>query len=94
MAEEMPAAYILLGRQLSGTDRGGVVGGYSPIHSSIQLYLIQIILIVMLCFVLGHVVKKWNQPRVIAEVGSRVVFGGGGLGYTAYLLVCERDSGV
>lgn len=55
-------------RALADTDRGGVVGGHSPIHSSIQLYLIQIILIVTLCFVLGHVVKKWNQPRVIAEV--------------------------
>lgn len=55
-------------RALADTDRGGVIGGYSPIHSSIQLYLIQIILIVTLCFVLGHVVKKWNQPRVIAEV--------------------------
>lgn len=54
--------------ELDGSDRGGIVGGFSPIHSAIQLYLIQIISIVVLCFVLGVLVKKWNQPRVIAEV--------------------------
>lgn len=51
-----------------GTDRGGIIGGYEPIHSSIQLYLVQIITIVVLCFVLGLMVKRLNQPRVIAEV--------------------------
>lgn len=51
-----------------GTDRGGIIGGYEPIHSSIQLYLVQIITIVVLCFVLGLMMKRFNQPRVIAEV--------------------------
>lgn len=54
--------------ELEGGERGGVVQGYTPVHSHVQLYLVQIILIVVLCFVLGQVVKKWNQPRVIAEV--------------------------
>lgn len=54
--------------QLAGSDRGGVIQGYTPIHSHVQLYLVQIILIVVMCFVLGQVVKIWNQPRVIAEV--------------------------
>ena len=58
-------------RVLSGTDRGGVIQGYTPIHSSLQLYLIQVIVIVILCFFLGQLVKRWNQPRVIAEVGVR-----------------------
>lgn len=56
--------------ELAGGDRGGVVQGYTPVHSHVQLYLVQIILIVVLCFVLGQIVKKWNQPRVIAEVGA------------------------
>lgn len=54
--------------ELDGSDRGGVIQGYTPIHSHVQLYLIQIILIMVLCFLLGQVMKKWNQPRVIAEV--------------------------
>lgn len=53
---------------LSGSERGGVVQGFTPIHSEIQLYLVQIILIVVMCFILGQLVKKWGQPRVIAEV--------------------------
>lgn len=57
--------------ELAGGERGGVVQGYSPVHSHVQLYLVQIISIVVLCFVLGQVVKKWHQPRVIAEVGGR-----------------------
>lgn len=54
--------------ELAGGDRGGVIQGYTPVHSHVQLYLVQIILIVVLCFLLGQVVKMWNQPRVIAEV--------------------------
>lgn len=54
--------------QLAGGERGGVIQGFTPVHSHVQLYLVQIILIVVLCFVLGQVVKMWNQPRVIAEV--------------------------
>lgn len=53
---------------LEGSERGGVISGYSPIHSHVQLYLVQISFIVILCSILGQVVKKWNQPRVIAEV--------------------------
>ena len=53
------------------TDRGGVIQGYSPIYSSLQLYLVQVVVIVFLCFVLGQLVKRWNQPRVIAGVGTR-----------------------
>lgn len=53
------------------TDRGGVIQGYSPIYSSLQLYLVQVVVIVFLCFVLGQLVKRWNQPRVIAEVGAK-----------------------
>ena len=53
------------------SDRGGVIQGYTPIYSSLQLYLVQVIVIVFLCFVLGQLVKRWNQPRVIAEVGLR-----------------------
>lgn len=60
-------------QQLSANERGGVVQGYTPIYSHVQLYLVQIISIVVLCFVLGQLVKKWNQPRVIAEVGCRLV---------------------
>ncbi len=54
--------------ELAGGDRGGVIQGHTPVHSHVQLYLVQIILIVVLCFLLGQVVKMWNQPRVIAEV--------------------------
>ncbi|CAN0374897.1 unnamed protein product [Pylaiella littoralis] len=61
--------------QLAGSDRGGVIQGYTPIHSHVQLYLVQIILIVVMCFVLGQVVKIWNQPRVIAEVMAGVLLG-------------------
>lgn len=57
---------------LSGSERGGVIQGFTPIHSHVQLYLVQIILIVVMCFVLGQLVKKWHQPRVIAEVGWSV----------------------
>lgn len=56
-------------RLLSVSERGGVIQGFTPIHSHVQLYLVQIILIMVMCFVLGQLVKKWNQPRVIAEVG-------------------------
>lgn len=56
--------------ELAGGERGGVVQGYTPVHSHVQLYLVQIVLVIVLCFVLGQVVKKWNQPRVIAEVGG------------------------
>lgn len=56
---------------LAGNERGGVIQGFTPIHSHVQLYLVQIILIVVMCFVLGQLVKKWQQPRVIAEVGQR-----------------------
>ncbi|CAM9690702.1 unnamed protein product, partial [Scytosiphon promiscuus] len=66
--------------ELDGTDRGGVVQGYTPIHSHVQLYLIQIILIMVLCFLLGEVMKKWNQPRVIAEVMAGVLLGPSALG--------------
>lgn len=54
--------------ELEGSERGGVISGYSPIHSHVQLYLVQISFIVILCSILGQVVKKWGQPRVIAEV--------------------------
>lgn len=57
---------------LAGNERGGVIQGFTPIHSHVQLYLVQIILIVVMCFVLGQLVKKWQQPRVIAEVGWSV----------------------
>lgn len=66
--------------QLAGGERGGVIQGYTPVHSHVQLYLVQIILIMVLCFGLGQVVKMWNQPRVIAEV--RV---GGWLGWLLLL---------
>lgn len=58
--------------ELAGGERGGVVQGYTPVHSHVQLYLVQIVLVIVLCFVLGQVVKQWNQPRVIAEVGGFV----------------------
>ena len=58
-------------RFLSASERGGVIQGFTPIHSHVQLYLVQIILIVVMCFVLGQLVKKWHQPRVIAEVSGR-----------------------
>lgn len=54
--------------ELDAAERGGVIQGYTPIHSHVQLYLVQIISIVVLCFILGQLVKKWHQPRVIAEV--------------------------
>lgn len=65
MMENVEDAIVKLA---GSTDRGGVISGHSPVHSAIQLYLIQIILIVVLCFALGIIVKRWNQPRVIAEV--------------------------
>ncbi|CAM9920533.1 unnamed protein product, partial [Ectocarpus fasciculatus] len=61
--------------ELEGGDRGGVVQGYTPVHSHVQLYLVQIVLVVSMCFVLGQIVKKWNQPRVIAEVIAGVLLG-------------------
>lgn len=60
---------VVLTEEGGSGERGGVIQGYTPIHSHLQLYLIQITVIVVLCFVLGQLVKKWQQPRVIAEVG-------------------------
>ena len=51
---------------LAGGERGGVVQGFTPVHSHVQLYLVQVVLVIMLCFGLGQIVKKWNQPRAIA----------------------------
>eukprot|EP00752_Nemacystus_decipiens_P004580 g4180.t1 len=66
--------------ELAGGERGGVVQGFTPVHSHVQLYLVQIVLVIVLCFVLGQVVKKWNQPRVIAEVMAGVLLGPSALG--------------
>lgn len=75
--------------ELEGGDRGGVVQGYTPVHSHVQLYLVQIVLVVSMCFALGQIVKRWNQPRVIAEVRSwRVVMGMGYRWGSCVLLWC------
>lgn len=74
--------------ELEGGDRGGVVQGYTPVHSHVQLYLVQIVLVVSMCFVLGQIVKKWNQPRVIAEVRSWRGVRRMGVGYRWGKCVC------
>ncbi|KAG5185669.1 Sodium/hydrogen exchanger family-domain-containing protein [Tribonema minus] len=65
-------------RRLS--EGGGVIAGDGPLSTSLTLYLMQIIVIMTCCQLLGMVLVRFNQPRVIAEVIGGILLGPSFLG--------------
>ena len=54
---------------------GSFIEGYNPLHSEIAQFILQMIIIVFTAKVIGHFLKKLNQPAVIAEVIGGIILG-------------------
>eukprot|EP00128_Syssomonas_multiformis_P001715 Colp12_sorted_trinity150504_noHs@23228 len=60
---------------MSGGKGGSVFEGYSPLSTPLEVFIIQLLLVVALSRFLGYFLKKLNQPLVIAEVVAGILLG-------------------
>ena len=54
-----------IGRRLTGE---GVLSGVNALHDPFSLFLVQCIIILTICRLLGLLGSRFNQPKVIFEI--------------------------
>lgn len=59
---------------------GSILSGSNPLDHGVGLFLFQIVLIMGICQILGKILAKLKQPRVIAEIIGGIMLGPSCLG--------------
>jgi len=59
---------------------GGVLAGANPLHSTVALFLLQVVIIMATTRILAYGLHYLKQPRVIAEILAGILLGPSGMG--------------
>ena len=62
-------------RQLAGSTEGGILSGVPPLMDTLNLFLVQAIIVLAMCRALGLLGSYFKQPKVIFEIVGGILLG-------------------